>query len=505
MKRSARWPVALVCLVLGVGAGTYITGSLLRGQNPAAPVYPKEMTSYREVVKKVLPAVVSIEARSKPTAQPKQPKRSGPRDLDPRIPEEFRRFFEEFDGFQFDGPNPSPRLGFGSGFIVDPNGVIMTNHHVVAGADSVDVHLHDGRKFTSTEIFTDPKTDLAIVKINVQDKLPHLEFGDSDDMEIGDRVLAVGAPFGLTGSVTHGIVSGKRRNGLNMNMYEDFLQTDAPINPGNSGGPLVNLEGKVIGINSAIKSRSGGFQGVGLAIASNLAVNVKNHLLQHGTVKRGYLGIQIKDIDPAIAPRLGVEAGKGVVVAQVFADTPAGKAGIQAGDVITAVAGRAVENGRELQRIVADLPLGQATAVAIVRDGKAQTVQVTIEEQPHQYGTASVPLPQAPKRDRTTVRLDQLGLEIGDLTPDTAEPLGYKSTDKGVVVTQVEAGGLAEAAGLRRGTLILKVDQIDVATTAEAKAALDNAALDKGILLQVRTPQGGVDYLLLKNSSTARQ
>src|SRR5205085_2615933 len=201
----------------------------------------------------------------------------------------------------------------------DPKGVVLTNFHVVGGADQVEVQLKDGRKFLSKDIHGDRKTDLAIVRIKAGDEpLPFLELGDSDAMEIGDRVLAVGAPFGLTGTVTAGIVSAKGRNGLNVNMYEDFLQTDAAINPGNSGGPLVNLEGKVVGINSAIKSRSGGFQGGGLAIASNLAQRVMHALRTDGVVHRGYLGVQIRDLDPEVAARLNLPKDTGVVVAEVF-------------------------------------------------------------------------------------------------------------------------------------------------------------------------------------------
>src|SRR5207248_7838985 len=196
--------------------------------------------------------------------------------------------------------NEGSRITLGSGFIVDAKGVIVTNNHVVEGVDIVTVKLADGRKFNTRNIRTDRKTDLAVILLDLAAKqaLPVLELGDSEEMEIGDRVLAVGAPFGMTGSVTHGIVSAKGRSGLAMNMYEDFLQTDAAINPGNSGGPLVNLEGKVIGINSAIKSRSGGFQGVGMAISSNMAQNVMEQLLKHGTVHRGYLGIQMQELDP---------------------------------------------------------------------------------------------------------------------------------------------------------------------------------------------------------------
>jgi len=231
----------------------------------------KELPSYRDVVRNVLPAVVSIEARHKARQSvAKQPQLNLPPFGNmPGLPDELRK---ELENHRFPSPETMPRHAFGSGFIVDPTGLVLTNDHVVRGADEVEVHLQDGRKFMARDIKTDPKTDLAIVRLDTKDSLPFLKLGDSNAMEIGDRVLAVGAPLGLTGTVTSGIISAKGRD-IHMNMYEDFLQTDAAINPGNSGGPLVNLDGEVIGINSAIKSGTGGFQGIGLAISSNLARN----------------------------------------------------------------------------------------------------------------------------------------------------------------------------------------------------------------------------------------
>src|SRR5262245_8374782 len=353
MKRLS---VAVVLVLSGALAGTAVTRSALQGQPATPPAFPKELPSYRAVVKQVLPAVVSIESKTKP-ARRDQARRRQRAEIDPRIPEEFRRFFEDHG----DGPGrETPRLGFGSGFLVDPKGVILTNNHVVDGAEEVVVQLKDGRKFVSKDVKTDPKTDLAIVRIEAKTALPYLRMGDSDQMEIGDRVLAVGAPFGLVGSVTSGIVSGKGRS-LRVNMYEDFIQTDAAINPGNSGGPLVNLEGRVIGINAAIKTRTGGFQGVGLAISSKIVGDVMQKLLKDGVVRRGYLGVQVKDVDDSrLAERLGMRQGeKGVLVTRVFDEGPAGKAGIKDGDVITSLNGQVIADGRDLQWTVGHLPLGQ--------------------------------------------------------------------------------------------------------------------------------------------------
>ncbi len=495
-----RVPLMVCCLVAGAVLGTLLAGSFLKGEVPGAAPVPKDLTSYRDVVKKVLPAVVSIEARAK-VIKAKQSRRRSP--LDDQIPEEFRRFFEMVP--QGEDDSPAPHGGFGSGFLVDPKGVILTNNHVVDGADQVIVELRDGRKFVSKDVKTDPKTDLAIVKIEAKGPLPYLELGDSSAMEIGDRVLAVGAPFGLTGTVTQGIISAKGRS-LHLNMYEDFLQTDAAINPGNSGGPLVNLEGKVIGINAAIKSRSGGFQGVGLAVASNMAKNVMQQLLKDGVVHRGYLGVQIKDIvDPEVANRLGLKEGEnGVLVTRVFDKTPGARAGLKDGDVIQSLGGKPVKDGHELQTVVAGLPLGQPVAVSVIRDGKPLQLSVTIEEQPRDYGTARVPVRRAPEPEADTVALDKIGIEVTDLTAETAEQLGYPEKTKGALITKVESDGLAAAGGLRRGMVITKVDQKSVTSAEALKDALKDASLEKGVLLQVQSLQGGTNYVLLKTGAAVK-
>jgi serine protease Do len=494
--------MGLVCLIVGAAAGSFAVRPLLygdpaTGKSDKAATYPKELTSYRSVVKQVLPAVVSIEATAKPKVRSNRPAPPQPFD-DSQVPEEFRKFFKGFDFHDFDFGDQTPAHGFGSGFIVDPKGVILTNYHVVGGADQVEIQLMDGSKYVSKDIHGDRKTDLAIVRIDTKGKtLPYLELGDSEAMQIGDRVLAVGAPFGLRGTVTAGIVSGKGRNGLNMNMYEDFLQTDAAINPGNSGGPLVNLEGKVIGINAAIKTRTGGFQGVGLAVASNLAKNVMHSLQKDGKVCRGYLGVQIKDLTPEVAERLGVPNKQGVVVREVFEGSPAAKAGLKAGDVITDINHKPVKEGRVLQTIVAGLPLKQSVPVAVIRDGQPKTLQVNVDEQPDEFGTASRPVKRAPQGDKESVNLEKFGLEVGDLTPEKAEELGYK-TSKGAVILRVDPESPAAAAGLRKGTLIVKVDKKPVASAAAAREALKNASLKKGVLLQVQTPEGGMDYVVLR-------
>jgi serine protease Do len=471
---------------------------------------PKELVSYRDVVKQVLPAVVSVESKpkvikSKQSSTPRQrPRTEG----FPGLPEEFRKFFPDMQepfGFDFDPSEALPRHSFGSGFIIDPKGIILTNYHVVEGTDRVEITLKDGRKFASTDIRGDRKNDLAIVRIDARSPLPSLQLGDSDAMEIGDRVLAVGAPFGLTGSVTSGIISGKGRNGFTRgrSVYEDYLQTDAAINPGNSGGPLVGLDGKVIGINTAIRSNSGGFQGVGLAIASNLAKGIVDQLIKEGVVHRGYLGVQVGELEPEVAARLGVKEKPGVYVSQVFEGTPADKAGIQEGDVITTVAGKPVSDARELQHLVGALPLRKPVDVTLVRDGKTKIIPVTIQEQPENYGVTAGEFgpSRPPKEDKEDVSVDKVGVDFTDLTPEMASRYGIKEGTKGAVITEVEPGSLASEAGLRRGMVITKVDGRPITSATAARERLEKANLEKGVLLQVQLPRnlgGGTRPLVLK-------
>ncbi len=493
-----RWSFALAFLVLGGVCGSFLATAYLHGDSPnTTPAIPPVLTSYRDVVKKVLPAVVSIESRVKARSRPAR--RRVPLD-EGQIPEEFRRFFGDAEPgpMQDDDGNGPSSVGFGSGFLVDPNGVILTNNHVVDGADQVLVQLRDGRKFQSSDIKTDPKTDLAIVRIKASEPLPYLELGDSDQMEVGDRVLAIGAPFGLTGTVTNGIVSAKGRS-IKVNMYEDFIQTDAAINPGNSGGPLVNLAGQVIGINSAIKSRSGGFQGIGLAVASNLAKNIMNQLEKYGTVHRGYLGVQVQDLNnPEVAKKLGLKSSDGVLVAGTFDNTPAAKGGIKEGDVIVSVNGKEVKDGRELQTVVAGLPLNKPVDVVVLREGKEKTLHVTVEEQPKTYGAAGTRPHRHGEPSEESLGVEKFGVEVTDLTPESADALGYREDAKGALITKVDPDGVGSEGGLRRGMLVMEVDRKPVASAKAFRDAVAAASLEKGVLLKVRSPQGGVSYLVLK-------
>jgi len=498
MLLMSRWTFVTAGLVVAGGVGTYFGTTALQGQTPSAPVFPKEMSSYREVVKRTLPAVVSLEAKAAPVAR-RMPKMDGNSPRRPRIesmpgmPDEmFKRFMDQFeDG---DMMPMQPQRSAGSGFIVDPKGVIVTNFHVVDGAQSVDITLTDGRHYTSKQIVPDRKNDIAIIKFDPKGTVPFLEFGDSDAMEIGDRVLAMGAPFGLSGSVSQGIVSAKGRSGLtnNTSVYEDYLQTDAAINPGNSGGPLVNLEGRVVGIDTAIKSRNGGFQGVGLAISSNLAKNVVGQLMKDGVVHRGYLGIGVRPLSPEVASHLGLKDTTGLELTLVTPGSPAAKAGLQAGDIITSVAGHEVKDHRELQHLVGTLPLNKSYPVKLLRDGKAQNLSVVVAQQPDNYGEERTIFTGSSKKNEATEEhvVNKLGLELTDLTPEMAGRFGYAEDKTGVVISKVDPNSLAADAGLQRGRLITKIDEKPVTSAAKAQEMLQKASLDKGVLIQWQDKNG---------------
>lgn len=449
----------LAALGMGLIAG-YFTRAELVGQPPdAQPPMPRENWSFASVVKRVLPAVVSIEIRVQ-AGKPDSPV----------------------------GDDP----GFGSGVLIDPSGVVLTNHHVVLEAAEAEVTLTDGRKFTSRDIRRDPKSDLAIVLIKAPEPLPFLEFGDSDAMEVGDRVLAVGAPFGLTGSVSHGIVSAKSRNNLKLNQFEDFIQTDAAINPGNSGGPLVSLDGKIVGITSAIKTRTGGFTGVGLAVAGNFCKSVASQLLKNGVVRRGQIGVLVRDIDAEVSRKLGVKPHSGAVVTKVQDNGPAAKAGLAVGDVITTINGTAVKDSRDVQRAIAALPLNHVADVAIVREGKSFVAKVHVEE------LVDAPVAPAPPATVGAVPFQHLGLAVADLTPELCNRLGYPADTKGTVVMVVTRNGLADQAGLRSGQVIVKVDKAAIANAAAFQQAIGAADKDKGALLNILRPSGEIDFAVLR-------
>lgn len=443
--------------------------------------------AFRNVADRVLPSVVAIENR--PDTSWHSAKSSENDDaMNGQNPFKGTPFEDLFRGGQIPmNPNFNPRQaprsngGIGSGVIIDSAGIVLTNNHVVAGGGKVIVKTHDGREFEAVEVFTDPKTDIAVVKIKGDSSLTAAKLGDSDATSVGDWVVALGQPFGLESTVTAGIVSAKNR-GIGITDRENFIQTDAAINPGNSGGPLVNLYGEVIGINTAISSRGGGNNGVGFAIPSNLASWVSDQLVTTGTVQRAYLGVAIQPVGYNLANQLGVDPKGGVAVTSVFPDTPAAKMGFKSGDVIVKFGDTKIATPQQLQLAVERSALGETVSVEVVRDGKTIALTYEPEAAPNDFAVNG-------KVDKPSgVKMGSLGIEVTSLSADVAKQLGIND-DAGVVVTQVQDGSPADQAGVSPGNVIVQVNRQDVKTTAEFEAAV-KADEDGTILLLVRSEQG---------------
>lgn len=446
-----------------------------------APVTPKPgvTTTFAPVVEKVSKSVVTI-STSKMT-KGGAPRGSNPLFNDPT----FRRFFGLPDMGDDDsdmlprrpGKNPNQGrredLGLGSGVIVSAEGHILTNNHVVEGADEIKVKLGtNSHEYKATKIGTDPDADLAVLKIDAKELSP-ITFADSDKVRVGDVTLAVGNPFGFTQSVTMGIVSalGRGVRELDLN-FQNFIQTDASINPGNSGGALVDTDGRLIGINTAIFSRSGGNQGIGFAVPANLARSVMESILKNGRVVRGYLGIKLQPLNDDLAKAFKIESDSGALVGDVSADSPAQKAGLKAGDVVIEVDGKKVSEPRELQMIVAAIAPGTEINVKVLRDAKEQLFRVKLGERPSQSPAEADP--------------DVLdGVTVADLTDDLAKEFEIPANTKGVVVTQIDTDSPSYIAGLRKGDVIHEINRTPVTTAKEAVDLSEKVKKDKRVLLRV--------------------
>jgi serine protease Do len=447
--------------------------------------------AFREAAQKVLPSVVMIghkmEANTSTEEEGTQGEGTEENPFgDAPVPPEFRKFFKEMPHAPHHGV-PHGESSIGSGVIIDPAGVIVTNNHVVEGGGKIIVRLQDGREFEAVDVKCDKKTDLAVLHIKDADKLVAAKFGNSDEIQVGDWVLALGDPFGLEGTVTAGIVSAKGR-GLGIAARENFIQTDAAINPGNSGGPLVDLDGNVVGINTAISSQSGGNQGVGFAISANLAKWVVQNLNENGKVHRAYLGVEIQPMTQELAKQFGVQARQGVVVSNVLPKTPAAEADLQAGDVILEFAGKPVANAQELQQVVEQSPIDSKQSLLVLRDGKRMTLTVTAREQPADYGLMANGRRGTPG-GKESVRESKIGVEVAQLTPEIAEKLGIDQQE-GVVITDVRPNSRGSMAGLTSGMVIARVNQKPIKTVEEFRKAVDESSLEKGILLLIRTGHG---------------
>ena len=388
-----------------------------------------------QIAKKTIPSVVNIEVTAREEAGPS----FSPFENDP-----FFRYF-------FGTPNAPKKFkrdvkGIGTGMIIDANGNILTNYHVAGGASKLEVVLADGRKFQAKLIGGDSKTDLAVIRINTKELLPHVVFGDSDKIEVGEWVVAIGHPRGLDQTVTHGIVSAKHRHGItDPSSYQDFIQTDAAINPGNSGGPLLNLNGEVIGVNTVIVSSSGGFEGIGLAVPSNIASHVAKSLISRGKIERGWLGISVQDLTPELAKAFSVSAVKGALVSEVVKSGPAERSGIRKGDVITSVNGKAVTDGNMLRNEVAVTPIGKDLKMTLLRGAKSMDVTARVGDFRAAAGSVSAAVQ------------DKLGVEVRAVTPKEAKKYGLE-TGHGVAITKVESQGPLGRAGFEVGDMLLEIN-----------------------------------------------
>ncbi len=415
--------------------------------------------SLAPMLKEVLPGVVNISTVSRVRI------RQNPLFNDPF----FRRFFNIPEM-----PRERERQSLGSGVIVDADkGYVLTNNHVIQHADEINVTLRDGRSFRAKVVGTDPEADLAVLRIEAEG-LSEVPFGDSDALEVGDFVVAIGNPFGLGQTVTSGIVSALGRSGLGIEGYEDFIQTDASINPGNSGGALVNLDGELVGINTAIVAPSGGNVGIGFAIPVNMARQIMEQLIEYGEVRRGQLGVVIQDVTPELAEALGLESTRGAVIAQVVPGSPAERAGLKVGDVVTAVNGEPVRSAAQLRNRIGLLRVGSRVTLEIIRDGRRKTVRTVIEE---------------PRRERVDAgRISErlAGAVLGPLTP--AHPLAGRI--EGLEVLEVERGSRAWRAGLRRGDVIVSVNRMRVQNLEDLRRAVRHSR--DGLLLNIRRGEGAL-------------
>jgi serine protease Do len=506
-KQKHRWFMAgLATLALSAvfACGAWVNADQSHSK-PLANLTPQQQealqsanhlsSAFRTIANELLPSVVAIENRPK-LAWKEQDKTAARPSNDPfggRNPFRGTPFEDMFRDFDFQNPPsgrrgspaPAPRAGIGSGVIIDNSGIILTNNHVVAGAGEVMVRTHDGREFVATDVWTDPKTDLAVVKIEAPSDLTAATLGDSDEVAIGDWVLALGQPFGLESSVTAGIISAMHR-GIGITDRENFLQTDAAINPGNSGGPLVNLRGEVVGINTAIHSRSGGNDGIGFAIPSNLARWVGDQLISTGSVKRAYLGVGIQPVTQDLAKQLSVKPRAGVVVTEVFPGTPAAEAGFQSGDVIVKFGDKLVNTPQALQIAVERSTIGSEISVEIVRDGKPLQLTYRAQQQPGDFETKALGKDSAEPKS-----MDQLGMEIAPLDGEVAKQLGVEAS-QGVVITSVANGSPAGEAGLSPGMVIVEANRTKVNAPADFQKVLAEARddSDESLLLLVRSDRG---------------
>ncbi|MGA8224654.1 MAG: DegQ family serine endoprotease [Candidatus Acidiferrales bacterium] len=476
-----RW-VAAIVVVAALAAGGILsqgmkdwTGHSVFGAGKASPTIASDgvpvtlgnfANGFSSVLKPALPAVVNI--RSSKVVKSQGHNSMAPLFNDPM----FRQFF----GDQFGQQNPQPEReqSLGSGVIITTDGTIMTNNHVIDGATDIKVYLSDKREFKAKLIGTDPKTDVAVLKIEAND-LPTLPLGNSSSLQVGDLIFAIGDPFGIGETATMGIVSATGRGGLRIEDYENFIQTDAAINPGNSGGAMIDLHGNLVGINTAILSGgSGGNQGIGFAIPINMARNVMDQILAHGKVVRGYIGVHIQDVTPDIAKQFGLNQSRGVLIGDVSPDTPGAKAGLKRGDVILALNGQELNDANQLRLQVAQTAPGTSVKLSVWREGKTLDKTLTLGELPETAEKTS-------QSEQSGGALE--GVEVENLTPEIAQDLNLGTGTHGVVITSVDSSSAAAATGLGRGDVIQEVNHKTVTNVDEYRRALAGSEKQSVLLL----------------------
>jgi serine protease Do len=438
---------------------TLLAGLFSAGVAHAAALLP----DFVGLAKKLKPAVVNI-STSKTIAPQKRQQHPGG---DP-----FQEYFEKF--FESPRQHPFKQRNLGTGFIISEDGFILTNNHVVAGADEIKVKISDGREFKGEVKGRDEKLDLALIRIDAKGNLPIAPLGDSDKIEVGEWVMAIGNPFGLGQTVTAGIVSAQGRV-IGSGPYDDYIQTDASINPGNSGGPLFNLKGEVIGINTAILA---GGQGIGFAIPVNMAKSILPQLKESGKVTRGWLGVSVQPVTPELAKSFGLESERGALVAEVVPGSPAEKSSFKEGDIILEFDGHVIKEMNELPRVVAVTPVGKKVKVLVQREGRQETVTVTIEQLKDGESSEDAAAP------ATT---DRLGIKVAELTPERARQMKVPG-ERGIVVTEVQPDGLAERAGIQEGDVIRELNGVRITSIAEYNKAV--AAVKKGSYLKALLLRG---------------
>ena len=442
--------ILLVGFLLG-GISYYLMGKIIYPQSVRAPFAPRVPSqiletsrAFSEIVSAVSPAVVNISTTKVVR-----------RDTLPFSEDPFFDLFKPFHDFGL--PKKWKEQSLGSGVIVSKDGYIITNNHVVEQSEDIRVTLFDKRSFRGKIVGADPKTDIAVVKISA-DNLPTVPWGDSDKLPVGEFVLAIGNPFGLSHTVTMGIISAVGRANVGIADYEDFIQTDAAINPGNSGGPLVDVKGELIGINTAIFSRSGGYQGIGFAVPSNMARLVMDQLMKEGKIVRGWLGVTIQDITPELSQKFGLKDSKGALVGDISKGSPAEKAGMMRGDVILEFNGKEVRSVGSLRNMVSQSKVGTQVKLKILRGGKEYQLTVAIAELPKEAaGSPTEPSPENMQKNAFS------GITVMDLTKEIARQLGLGANEKGVVVVKVEQGSGADDVGLKKGDVIQEIDKKKVA------------------------------------------